>query len=255
MIAQLAEMAYRKAGQMFFCVQKDARSVTFSYRRARFAAAALAQQLAKRGYGRGTTLACNLYNGAEIVILSLAAAYGGFTLALLNPRLSYEERKLRIVELENATGEAGIDVLEQSAVERLMIDATGYGLADFAALPEGSVPHATQFEAFARECEQAWDGQEAGIVMFTSGSSGTPKATLLPWDCIIGAATAANRALALESRGVVADGAAHVPHWRLPNHGALSSERWLVHRVRALQPRACAERRAEFPRYAYFCSG
>ena len=176
MIAQLAEMAYRKAGQMFFCVQKDARSVTFSYRRARFAAAALAQQLAKRGYGRGTTLACNLYNGAEIVILSLAAAYGGFTLALLNPRLSYEERKLRIVELENATGEAGIDVLEQSAVERLMIDATGYGLADFAALPEGSVPHATQFEAFARECEQAWDGQEAGIVMFTSGSSGTPKA-------------------------------------------------------------------------------
>ena len=38
MIAQLAEMAYRKAGQMFFCVQKDARSVTFSYRRARFAA-------------------------------------------------------------------------------------------------------------------------------------------------------------------------------------------------------------------------
>ena len=98
MIAQLAEMAYRKAGQMFFCVQKDARSVTFSYRRARFAAAALAQQLAKRGYGRGTTLACNLYNGAEIVILSLAAAYGGFTLALLNPRLSYEERKLRIVE-------------------------------------------------------------------------------------------------------------------------------------------------------------
>ena len=198
MIAQLAEMAYRKASQMFFCVQKDARSVTFSYRRARFAAAALAQQLAKHGYGRGTTLACNLYNGAEIVILSLAAAYGGFTLALLNPRLSYEERKLRIVELENATGEAGIDVLEQSAVERLMIDATGYGLADFAALPEGSVPHATQFEAFARECERAWDGQEAGIVMFTSGSSGTPKATLLPWNCIIGAATAANRVLALE---------------------------------------------------------
>ena len=237
MIAQLAEMAYRKAGQMFFCVQKDARSVTFSYRRARFAAAALAQQLAKRGYGRGTTLACNLYNGTEIVILSLAAAYGGFTLALLNPRLSYEERKLRIVELENATGEAGIDVLEQSAVERLMIDATGYGLADFAALPEGSVPHATQFEAFARECEQAWDGQEAGIVMFTSGSSGTPKATLLPWNC-------RHRGKPRFGAGkpwCVADGAAHVPHWRLPNHGALSSERWLVHRVRALQPRACAE--------------
>lgn len=202
MIAHLAEAAYRKAGQMFFCVQKDSRSVTFSYRRTRFAAAALARELAKHGYGRGTTLACNLYNGAEIVILSLAAAYGGFTLALLNPRLSYDERKLRIVELENATGEAGIDVLEQPAVERLMIDATGYGLADFAALPEGSVPHATQLEAYARECEESWDGQEAGIVMFTSGSSGTPKATLLPWDCIVAAASAANEVLALEGRGV-----------------------------------------------------
>ena len=202
MIAQLAELAHRKAGQMFFCVQKDARSVTFSYRRTRFAAAALARQLAKHGYGRGTTLACNLYNGAEVVILSLAAAYGGFTLALLNPRLSYEERKLRIVELENATGEAGIDVLEQPTVERLTIDATGYGLADFAALPEGSVPRAAELEAFARECEQAWDGQEAGIVMFTSGSSGTPKATLLPWNCITGAASAANRVFALEGCGV-----------------------------------------------------
>lgn len=255
MIAQLAEMAYRKAGQMFFCVQKDARSVTFSYRRARFAAAALAQQLAKRGYGRGTTLACNLYNGAEIVILSLAAVYGGFTLALLNPRLSYEERKLRIVELENATGEAGIDVLEQSAVERLMIDATATGLADFAALPEGSVPHATQFEAFARECEQAWDGQEAGIVMFTSGFFGNPEGHAFAVGLHHRCRHRGKPRFGVGKPWCVADGAAHVPHWRLPNHGALSSERWLVHRVRALQPRACAERRAEFPRYAYFCSG
>lgn len=89
-----------------------------------------------------------------------------------------------------------------------MIDATGYGLADFAALPEGSVPHATQFEAFARECEQAWDGQEAGIVMFTSGSSGTPKATLLPWNCITGAATAAKPRFGAGKSRCVADGAA-----------------------------------------------
>ena len=64
MIAQLADMAYRKAGQMLFCVQRDGRSVTYSYRRTRFAACALARELEKHGYGRGTTLACNLYNGA-----------------------------------------------------------------------------------------------------------------------------------------------------------------------------------------------
>lgn len=202
MIAQLADMAYRKAGQMLFCVQRDGRSVTYSYRRTRFAACALARELEKHGYGRGTTLACNLYNGAETVLLALAAAYGGLTLALLNPRLSADERRLRIVELENATGEVGIDVLEKHTLERLMIDATGYDFVEYADLPEGSVPQAEQLEAYARECERDWDAEEAGIVMFTSGSSGTPKATMLPWSCLIGAAKAANEMLMEPGQGV-----------------------------------------------------
>ncbi len=202
MITSFADMAYRKAGQTFFCVQREGRSVAFSYRRARFAAAALAGELAKHGYKRGTTIACNLYNGAEVVLLSLAAAYGGFTLALLNPRLSADEQRLRLVELENATGEAGIDVLERRNVERLMIDATGYDLVEFADLPEAQLPGVAALEAYARDCEAAWDAHEAGIVMFTSGSSGTPKAAMLPWACITASAASLNEALMEPGTGV-----------------------------------------------------
>ena len=202
MITSFADMAYRKAGQTFFCVQREGRSVAFSYRRTRFAAAALAGELAKHGYKRGTTIACNLYNGAEAVLLSLAAAYGGFTLALLNPRLSADEQRLRLVELENATGEAGIDVLERRNVERLMIDATGYDLVEFADLPEAQLPGVAALEAYARECEAAWDAHEAGIVMFTSGSSGTPKAAMLPWACITASAASLNEALMEPGAGV-----------------------------------------------------
>ncbi len=187
---------------MLFCVQREGRSVTFSYRRARFAAAALARELEKHGYRRGTTIACNLYNGSEVVLLSLAAAYGGFTLALLNPRLSSDEQRLRLVELENATGEAGIDVLERRNIDRLMIDATGCDQMEFADLPEAQLPGVAALEAYARECEGAWDANEAGIVMFTSGSSGTPKAAMLPWGSITASAASLNEALMEPGRGV-----------------------------------------------------
>ncbi len=202
MIGQLAKMARYNANKMFFCVQRDGRSITYGYGRTRMAAAALARELEKHGYRRGTTLACNLYNGAETVLLALAAAYGGITLALLNPRLSAAEQRLRIVELENATGEAGIDVLQAPTVERLFIDATGYDFIEYSDLPEGQVPQAQQLEEFASTCEAEWSAADAGIVMFTSGSSGTPKATMLPWSCIAGAAEAANEMLMQPGRGV-----------------------------------------------------
>mgnify|MGYP000730205718 FL=1 len=67
-------------------------------------------------------------------MLSLAAAYGGYTLALLNPRLSADERQLRLVELENATGEHGMDVLTNQMVNRLLIDATGFDATGFGLL-------------------------------------------------------------------------------------------------------------------------
>lgn len=205
MITFLADAARRKASKPLFYVQCDGQSLMFTYRRARFAAAALARECKKHGIGEGSAVACNLYNGAEVVLLALAAAYGGFTLALLNPRLSYDERKLRLVELENALGAAHVTTFDEAMVHRLMIDATGYSINTFASLLEEEMPPAQfilDLEAYASARERAFDPAKTGVVMFTSGSSGTPKAAFLPWSCVVGSAHAANEVLALEGRGV-----------------------------------------------------
>lgn len=204
MINALADMAHRTTEGTLFYVQRDGASLHFSYRKARYAAAALARQLEKRGVSAGGCLACNMFNCAELALLSLAAAYGGFTLALLNPRLSYEERALRMSELENATDVRGIDIAGEQMVNRLLIDATGYDCESLAMLAEDALPMTgvLSIEDYAQEKEALFDGHEGGIVMFTSGSSGTPKATLLPWRAIIDAAQSANEVLALPGRGV-----------------------------------------------------
>ncbi len=205
MITYLADAARRKASKPLFYVQRDGRSLVFTYRRVRFAAAALARECKKHGISEGSTVACNLYNGAEVVLLALAAAYGGFTLALLNPRLSYDERRLRLVELTNALGRAKMVTFDEATVQRLMIDATGFSLDAFAALAEEEMPPAQfvlDLEAYATAREQAFDPSQTGVVMFTSGSSGTPKAAFLPWSSIVGSAQSANEVLGLEGRGV-----------------------------------------------------
>lgn len=204
MINALADMAHRTTENTLFYVQRNSASLHFSYRKARYAAAALARQLEKRGCGLGGCLACNMYNGAELALLSLAAAYGGFTLAILNPRLSFEERSLRMSELENATDVRGIDIAGEQMVNRLLIDATGYDCESLAMLAEDALPMTgvLSIEDYAQEREATFDGHDGGIVMFTSGSSGTPKATLLPWRTIIDAAQSANEVLSVPGHGV-----------------------------------------------------
>ncbi len=205
MITHLSVAAQRKSKEMFFCVQRNEGSIEYSFRRAHIAACALAKQLQQRGATSSGTLACNMYNGVELVLLSLAAAYGGFTLALLNPRLSAEERQKRLVELENATGERGMDVLTNQNVNRLLIDATGFDAASFAKLPDDAavlVRLQVELDGFVRECQKQFDPHGAGIVIFTSGSSGTPKAAFLTWANLMASAEAANDALAFEGQGV-----------------------------------------------------
>lgn len=204
MIEHLTDLAQRNSDALFFCVQGDKQSVEYSFRRSNIAAAALARQLERHGMKAGGTLACNMYNCTELVLLALAAAYGGYTLALLNPRLSADERQVRLVELENATGECGMDVLTKGMVDRLLIDAMGFDAAGFAKVPAVS-SILTRLEAdledFSRRKTEVFDASASGLVMFTSGSSGTPKAAFLPWSCLMGSADAANDALGFNARG------------------------------------------------------
>lgn len=194
MITYLADRAQNSADKVFFWVQRDGCSLEYSYRRAHVAAAALARELKRHGVEPGNTIACSLFNGAEMVLLSLAASYGGFTLALLNPRLSDDERTLRVVELENATGDRGMDILDARMVNRLLIDATGFDAIRFASLDVLSQTFANlevDLQPYVRVRQAAFDGAQAGVIMFTSGSSGTPKAAFLPWDCLMSSAQAA----------------------------------------------------------------
>ena len=109
MIIKLAQLAREKGSKAFFYTQLESGSEVFSYRQTHLAAAALAQELEKKGLGKDTRyIACNLFNGPEFVFLSFAVAYLGATLAVLNPRLSDEERLLRKVELENASNQNNI---------------------------------------------------------------------------------------------------------------------------------------------------
>lgn len=205
MITHLTHWAKRKPDALFFCVQTDKQSIEYTFRRAHIAASALARELQRHGLQPGATFACNMYNGAELVVLSLAAAYGGYTLALLNPRLSAEERQLRLVELENATGEQGMDVFTNQIVNRLLIDATGFDAASFGRLPSDAAVLTrlqVELDQFVQTCAENFDGSDAGLVMFTSGSSGTPKAAFLTWNCLMASAAAANDALAIEGEGV-----------------------------------------------------
>lgn len=252
MIRELGILSREMGSKVFFYAQMDKGPLWFSYRQTRYAACALARELEKRGIGEGSYVACNLYNGPEFVFLALAAAYGGFTLAALNPRLSDEERLLRKIELENAarsqgfpavntysgdrtqaefrvfirpqssqaqqaqpastSGEstkaqpfqAGIEVLDEAAVGRMFLEATGMRITEFGQ-QEGMVEMTSSaLEIFddATKREECFDVNRVGIIMFTSGTSGTPKATELTWAEIAGAARAANQRLSQIGKGV-----------------------------------------------------
>ena len=78
MIIKLAQLAREKGSKAFFYTQLESGSEVFSYRQTHLAAAALAQELEKKGLGKDTRyIACNLFNGPEFVFLSFAVAYLG----------------------------------------------------------------------------------------------------------------------------------------------------------------------------------
>ncbi|MGN0301365.1 MAG: AMP-binding protein [Anaerotardibacter sp.] len=196
MISTLTKLAQRKPEAPFFYAQLDSGSQIYTYGKTQFVSASLAQQLVKKNLAKDGYLACNMFNGPEFVFLVLAVAYAGITLAVMNPRLSEAERKLRKVELENACSEKDIPVLEERDVRRLILEGTGLSLRDLATF-QGPLPSAPYLNSldFARKCVEEKRVGNGGIIMFTSGSSGTPKATKLSWKGIIAAAKAANETL------------------------------------------------------------
>ena len=59
-----------------------------------------------------------------------------------------------------------------------------------------------ELEQTVQRYQERFDGDNAGLVMFTSGSSGTPKAAFLTWNSLMGSAAGANEVLRYEEHGV-----------------------------------------------------
>ena len=161
MIIKLAQLAREKGSKAFFYTQLESGSEVFSYRQTHLAAAALAQELEKKGLGKDTRyIACNLFNGPEFVFLSFAVAYLGATLAVLNPRLSDEERLLRKVELENASNQNNITILTEEHIQRMIIDSLGIGIMELAHEPNGQIPvnpRTMEILSYAEKKEREFD--------------------------------------------------------------------------------------------------
>ena len=172
MIIKLAQLAREKGSKAFFYTQLESGSEVFSYRQTHLAAAALAQELEKKGLGKDTRyIACNLFNGPEFVFLSFAVAYLGATLAVLNPRLSDEERLLRKVELENASNQNNIAILTEEHIQRMIIDSLGIGIMELAHEPNGQIPvnpRTMEILSYAEKKEREFDPDHIGLIMFTS---------------------------------------------------------------------------------------
>jgi O-succinylbenzoic acid--CoA ligase len=137
------------------------------------------QWLLETGLKRGARVGLAGANTPATAALLQAAPLAGMTLVLLN-------RRLALVEAERQAGSARLDALAADAAHPLARLAT-------LRLPEAFVDGALPgIEPLAPE--------DPALVLFTSGTSGAPKAARLPLRALLAAADAARARLSLSER-------------------------------------------------------
>lgn len=182
-------------------VDEDGGEVSYTYRQARLLSAAVARRLADKGVRRGDYVSVDLPNCPEYVFLALAAAYGSFSLVCLNHRLTATEKLTRLLELEREGLRVACRV-DAARATRLMdyagaLLAVGEehaeAVADDGLGPaaggrrrgRGSVIMGARQDAiedtvhFAEREAHLFDEAQKALVMFTSGTTGKPKAVAL----------------------------------------------------------------------------
>ena len=146
------------------------------FRRARIIAANLA-----RRYSSEDILIVDCPNCVELVSFMLAGAISGRLIALLNPRLSKAEKITRMQVL--APEEDYCKVFGKSDIMSLALDENLTDNLD-------SSIETDSLEAFSSRF--LVDNTKSAIVMFTSGTTGTPKAAVATWQQLCRAAMSAN---------------------------------------------------------------
>lgn len=189
----------------------------YTYRQARLIASQLARRLRDKGVFPGDVVAVDLPNGPMYVFLALAAAYGGFALVALNHRLTDAEKLTRVLELERAglrvaytVDAAGEPKLFEAVCNSLLRNERAGRVDDSLG---GSVEDAIHF---AERAAHVFDSSHRALIMFTSGTTGKPKAAELTWGNLVEASKASNRVLSGRVPGdarSVAGGAAVFPWW------------------------------------------
>lgn len=202
------------ARAFFTFVDAAGMEVTYTYRQARLAAAAVARRLRLLGVRSGDFVVADLPNSPEFLFLIMAAAYGSFAVAVINQRLSEEEKTRRIVELKmSRKGRVALTVDEASAkklfgdVRQTFVDEADV-IADLYGdeQRDHSIMGARQDVIedtvhFAERESHLFDADERAVVLFTSGTTGRPKAVELTWRRLVDSALSSNRALFRNGKG------------------------------------------------------
>lgn len=194
-------------GVFFTFVARDGSEHSCTYRQARLTAAAIARRLRSKGVGRGDCVSVDLPNCPEFIFLALAAGYGAFSLVVLNNRLTSAEKLSRLFDLESS----GIRVacrVDEARAEMLM-DHVADDLAGASRLQSGkrvimSAERDAVFEAthFAERESHLFNDKKRALVLFTSGTTGKPKAVPSTWRMLTAAAESSNAVLSVRGRGM-----------------------------------------------------
>lgn len=205
MIAVFESMARMYPDRVCFTFAEENGGVEqYTYRETRFMAAGIANALRKEGLSAGDSLVVDLPNCPEFVFLILAAAYGSFSLAAVNNRLTASEKMVRILELERTrqvrVGARFDRKRARSLVSSIKADLSGIGSRRGAKRVIMGAQRDAEEEIihFAERAAHLFDSEARALVMFTSGTTGKPKAVSLSWRQLLGSAQASNEALSCD---------------------------------------------------------
>ena len=141
-------------------------------------AAIFQQQAAKAS----ATIVVDLPNSPLAVFALLACALSDAPLVLLNNRLSAPEKELRLQQLDAAGLQVAFSLTQENAPHLLEELSGAAEIAQVGALTPRGILDGARPDGIA-------------TIMFTSGTTGTPKATPLTWGQLLASAKAANQSL------------------------------------------------------------
>ncbi len=188
----------------FTFVDKQGKTERYTFKQTRLIAASLARKLQSLGVHRGDCVLIDLPNCPEFVFLMLACAYGSFTLVPLNNRLTLLEKQSRQHELERTNRIKVAIYIDSFKAKRLLRQAK----ADLEGASRTRIILSAQRDAeeeaihYAERQAHLFDEGDCALVMFTSGTTGKPKAVALTWRQLLSSARLSNASLNREAGSV-----------------------------------------------------